>query len=261
MGLGEPILAPDRALPDFADRRRIAKLYVYVSPAAADALLCGRREAVEAVRAMAAKGRRLYAVAGEPEWASGASEFPAHAALLVRLTQTTRLFEGLHFDVEPNALPEWRDPASQPRLAEGALRFYEMARTLAPSTRIDAAVNPIFAAVPVRNGNFMRLLAERVSSVSLMAYRASVSRTIAWASPAVGEIVAAKRPWCMAVLAGDGEPGTSWQCTEPARFLAAMAELRESIERDFPASLCAGLAFQDFNGLARLLDGERHCQR
>ena len=52
---GEPILAPDRALPDFADRRRIATLYVYVSPAAADALLSGRREAVEAVKAMAAQ--------------------------------------------------------------------------------------------------------------------------------------------------------------------------------------------------------------
>jgi len=255
---GEPILAPDRALPDFADRRCIANLYVYVSPAAADALLSERREAVEVVQAIAGKGRRLYAVAGEPEWTRGA-ELPAHAAQLVRLTQSTRLFDGLHFDVEPNALPEWLDTAARSRLAEGALRFYENAGAFAPSTKIDAAVNPIFAAVPVRNGNFMRLLAERVSSVSLMAYRASVARAIEWARPAVGEIVAAKRPWRMAVLAGDGEPGTSWQCAEPARFLAAMAELRERIERNFPASLCAGLAFQDFNGLARLFDGERHC--
>ncbi len=123
---GEPILAPDRAVADFADRQRIAKLYVYVSPAAADALLSGRREAVEAAKAMAAKGRGLYAVAGEPEWTSGVAGLPTHAALLVRLTQTTRLFEGVHFDVEPNALPEWRDPAAQPRLAEGALRCYEI---------------------------------------------------------------------------------------------------------------------------------------
>ncbi len=95
---GEPILAPDRAVADFADRQRIAKLYVYVSPAAADALLSGRREAVEAAKAMAAKGRGLYAVAGEPEWTSGVAGLPTHAALLVRLTQTTRLFEGVHFD-------------------------------------------------------------------------------------------------------------------------------------------------------------------
>jgi hypothetical protein len=254
---GDPILAPDRALPDFAERRRIATLYVYVSPAAADALLSGRREAVEAVEAMAARGRRLYAVAGEPDWAPGDAGFPAHAALLVRLTQTTRLFEGLHFDVEPNALPQWLDPAAQPRLAEHTLRFYERARSLAPSTRIDAAVNPIFAAVPVRNGNFMRLLAERVSSVSLMAYRAGVARAIDWSRPAVAEIVAAKRPWRMGVLAGDGEPGTSWKCATPPRFVAAIAELRQGIEQDFPTSLCTGLAFQDYQGLAGLFDGSR----
>jgi hypothetical protein len=253
---GEPILAPDRALADFADRRRIAFLYVYVSPAAADALLSQRRDAVEAVKAMAAKGRRVYAVAGEPDW-TDAAELPAHAALLVRLTQTNRLFEGLHFDVEPNALPEWREPAAQPRLAERTLRFYERTRSFAPSTKIDAAVNPIFAAVPVRNGNFMRLLAERVSSVSLMAYRANVARAIEWARPAVGEIVAAKRPWRMGVLAGDGEPGTSWKCAEPVRFLAAMAELRKGVEQEFPASRCAGLAFQDYQGLAGLFDGGR----
>jgi hypothetical protein len=258
---GEPILAPDRALAGFADRRRIATLYIYVSPAAADALLSQRREAVEAVRAMAASGRRLYAVAGEPDWTRGVAELPDHAALLVRLAQTTRLFEGLHFDVEPNALPEWREPAAQPRLAEGTLRFYEMARAFAPSLRIDAAVNPVFAAMRVRDGNFMRLLAERVSSVSLMAYRAKVARAIEWSRPAVAEIVAARRPWRMGVLAGDGEPGTSWKCTEPTRFLAAMSELREGVEREFPASLCAGLAFQDYRGLADLFDGARHCSR
>ena len=157
-------------------------------------------------------------------------------------------------------MPEWRDPAAQPRLAEGTLRFYELVRSFAPSTMIDAAVNPIFAAVPVRNGNFMRLLAERVSSVSLMAYRASVARAIEWSRPAVGEIVAAKRPWRMGVLAGDGEPGTSWKCASPARFLAGMAELREGIEQNFPASLCAGLAFQDYDGLAGLFDGARHSE-
>jgi hypothetical protein len=257
---GEPILAPDRALADFADRRRIAKLYVYVSPAAADALLSERREAVETVKAMAANGRGLYAVAGEPEWTSGVAELPAHAALLVRLTQTTRLFEGVHFDVEPNALPEWRDPAAQPRLAEGALRFYELARASASSTKIDAAVNPVFAAVQVRNGNFMHLLAERISSVSLMAYRANVARAIEWSRPAVGAIVAARRPWRMGVLVGDGEPGTSWKGAAPARFLAAMAELRKGVEQQFPASRCAGLAIQDYDGLARLFEGARHSQ-
>ncbi len=247
---GDPILAPDRALPDFAERRRVAVLYVYVSPAAADALLSGRREAVDAVRAMTARGLRLYAVAGEPEWTDAG--LPAHAALLVRLSQTTSLFEGLHFDVEPNALPEWLDPAAQPHLAEHTLQFYERARLLAPSTRIDAAVNPIFAAVPVRNGNFMRLLAERVSSVSLMAYRAKRARAIEWSRPAVAEIVAAKRPWRMGVLVGEGEAGTSWKGASPARFLAGMAELREDVERHFPASLCAGLAFQDYQALAGL---------
>lgn len=258
---GEPILVSDRGLPEFADRRNIAVLFVYVSPAAAEALLSHRGEAVKAVRFMAARGRRLFAVAGEPDWARGVAEIPAHAALLIRLTQTTRLFDGLHFDVEPNALPEWRDPIARPRLAAHTLHFYEMIRAAAPGVDIDAAVNPIFATMTVRDGNFMRQLAERVDSVSLMAYRDSVTRAIDWARPAVREIIAAKRAWRMGVLAGDGEPGTSWKCALPARFIQAMKEFRERLDQDFPSSLCAGFAFQDYQGLVGMYKDVAACSR
>jgi hypothetical protein len=258
---GEPILVPDRALPEFVDRRGIAILFVYVSPSAAEALLSKNVEAVEAVTLMAARGRRLYAVAGEPDWTRGVAELPKHAALLIRLAQTTRLFQGLHFDVEPNALPEWRDAVARPGLAEHTLHFYEMIRAAAPDIEIDAAVNPIFASMTVRNGNFMRLLAERVDSVSLMAYRDSVTRAIEWARPAVREIIAANRAWRMGVLAGDGEPGTSWKCASPARFMQAMKELRERLDQDFPSSRCTGFAFQDYQGLASIFKNEAACSR
>ncbi len=249
---GERVLVPDPDLPGFADRLRISLLLVYVSPAAADALLSGRGEATENVRAMTANGRRVYAVAGEPEWSRGLAAAPEHAALLVRLVRTTSHFAGLHFDVEPNALPEWSDQLSRSRLADGTLRFYDVIRAVAPGVEIDAATNPIFASMTVRNGNFLRQIAERVNSVSLMAYRNSVKKAIDWAEPAARQIAATRRPWRMGVLVGEGEPGTSWKGASASRFAGAVAELRRLLDQQLPSSCDVGLAFQDYDGLAQI---------
>jgi hypothetical protein len=249
---GERVLKPDAELPVFAARHKIGALFVYVSPAAAGDLLSGRREAIEVVRAMSAMGSSVFAVAGEPDWSRGGDDVPAHAALLVRLARTTTLFAGLHFDVEPNALPDWADLRARQTLTAGTLRFYEVLRAAAPQVKIDAAANPIFASLTAGDTRFMRGLAERVSSVSIMAYRNNVSRAVDWAAPAVSQVTAAQRSWRMGVLVGDGEPGTSWQGASAPKFTTAMTELRGRIGEHLASPLYAGLAFQDYDGLSQI---------
>lgn len=241
-------------LVSFADRHRITTLLVYVSPTAARALLAGEAEALASVKAMRGAGRQVYAMAGEPDWARGPSEMPEHAGLLVRLATTTKLFDGLHFDVEPNALPEWRTRDGRAALIEGTLTFYDLLRKAAPNVAIDAAVNPIFAVLPAGPETFMYAIAKRVSSLSIMAYRSRIARALDWATPAVEQIAAAGRPWRMGVLVtpNPSEPGTSWFGTPRATFIASMQELDRQILGLHPKSDYMGLVFEDYDGLLQM---------
>jgi hypothetical protein len=242
-------------MPSFAEQHRLDTLFVYVSPTAADALLSGSKRPVSAVRAMRGQKRRVYAVAGEPDWARGPTDLPQHAALLVRLATTTQLFDGLHFDVEPNALPDWNKLETRPSLISGTLRFFDLLRAAAPNITLDAAANPVFATMHAgSSGNFMNEIAKRTSSISIMSYRSSVLRALDWAAPAVGQVVAAGRPWRMGVLVDDNpsEPGTSWFGTPRDTFIAAMRELDARIVDRFSSSRYAGLIFQDYDGLVQM---------
>ncbi|MGY3483134.1 hypothetical protein ACVW1C_001017 [Bradyrhizobium sp. USDA 4011] len=248
---GDRILSPD-GMTAFADTHGIDTLFVYVSPAAATALLDRNASAVAAVQAMRKGSRRVYAVAGEPDWSFGDHSLPAHAALLVRLAMATRLFDGLHFDVEPNALSEWSVPNSRGALIVGTVKFYAMLRASAPGIMIDAAVNPVFAMLPSGSQTFLEALVHHVNSVSIMAYRASIARSLDWAAPAVMQVTAAKRAWRLGVLvdANPNEPGTSWFGTPREKFVSAMLSLDSLIATRFPNSDYAGLAIESYDGLA-----------
>jgi len=248
------ILIPDD-MTRFADSHGIETLFVYVSPNAAEALLRGERGAEVAVERMRERGRRVYAVAGEPDWARGPATLPRHADLLVRLMSQTSHFDGLHFDVEPNALPDWSKPRERRSLFAGTLKFYDLLRSASPSAAIDAAVNPVFATLATTRGeNFLGEIARRVDSLSIMAYRNNVSRTLEWSRPAVEQAIAKGRDWRIGVLVTDNpdEPGTSWHGVPRKLFDSAMQELDKSLVAQFPSAKYAGLVFEDYDGLTQM---------
>jgi hypothetical protein len=248
---GDRVLSPD-GMTAFANNQRIDTLFVYVSPAGAKALLDGMASAVAAVKAMREGSRRVYAVAGEPDWSLGSDSLPAQAALLVRLAVATPLFDGLHFDMEPNALSDWGFPNSRAALIAGTVKFYAMLRASAPGVVIDAAVSPVFARLPSGSRTFLEALTDHVDSVSIMAYRASIARALDWAAPAVTQVAAAKRTWRLGVLvdANPSEPGTSWFGTPREKFVSVMGSLDSLIATRFPNSGYIGLAIEDYDGLA-----------
>jgi multidrug resistance efflux pump len=251
------ILHPEN-LDAFVTAQNVGTLFLYVTPAAAEALLGNEGSARATLSGLKSRGRRIYAMAGEPDWALGPSSLPRHVELLIRL-QALRppLFDGIHLDVEPNATPDWRDPAGRARSIEGTLRFYDLVRRHAPGIEIDAAVNPIFATLDAAGGNFLVELARRVNSVSIMAYRNRVQPTLAWAAPAVTKLSTTQKPWRMGVQVdpNDPEPNTSWDRSSRPQFETAMIALDRQIREGFPQSRYAGLVFQSFDGLRTLLAG------
>jgi hypothetical protein len=250
------IVQPEH-LQSFATAHNIGTLFLYVTPTTAEALLGDGDAARETVRALRSGQRRIYALAGEPDWALGPISIPRHVDLLIRLQDVRpRLFDGIHLDVEPNAVPDWQEPTARVRLIEGTLRFYDLVRKHAPMISIDAAVNPIFANLTARDGtNFLGQLALRVQSVSIMAYRNRIESTLRWVAPAVAEVSVSRAAWRLGVEVerNDGEPNTSWHRSSRDHFEAAMTDLDGRARKRFPRSGYAGLVFHSFDGMRALL--------
>jgi hypothetical protein len=248
------ILKPEN-LAAFVEAHNFRTLFLYTTPTAAEALLNGDAAVRDAVLSLRST-RRLYAMAGEPDWALGPNAIPEHLGLLVRLQASKpRLFDGIHLDVEPNAVEDWKEPAGKAKLIEGTIKFYDLVRQHTDHP-IDAAVNPVFARLQTMAGdNFLSALARRVHSISLMAYRNRVQSTLAWAAPAV-RMLPSQHPWRMGVEVepNEPEPNTSWNRYSRSDFEAGMVELDREIRQRFKPSGYAGLALHSFDGLRSKMD-------
>lgn len=244
-------------LEAFTRTNGIRTLFLYTTPEAAEALLSGDSTARGNLLALKGAVREIYAMAGEPDWAFGPQKIPEHVDLLLRLQGSTRgLFDGLHLDVEPNAMPEWRDPAGKQRLIEGTLQFYDLVRRRSPEVRIDAAVNPVFSQLrTVGQDNFLSEIGRRVHSASIMAYRNRVQSIIDWATPAMAQFATTHKGWRIGVEvnSNDSEPGTSWSRVPADKFLSAMVELDGRIRQQAFAGNYTSLAIHSFDGMKALL--------
>jgi hypothetical protein len=239
----------------FATAQQIDTLFIYVSPAAGEALLSKNPEAIANLAALHSDGRKIYALGGEPDWVHSGSRLPAQASLLVRLATTTRLFDGLQLDVEPHSMTEWRSPAGRANLINGTLEFFDRLRAAAPGVALDAAVNPIYATTGFGSGSFLSALARRVASLSIMAYRLPAERALDWVVPSVTQAAHAAIPWRMGVLvhSDPAEKGTSWFGASASRFTSAMQQLNAAITSRFAQSGYAGLAIEDYVGLTQII--------
>jgi hypothetical protein len=246
--------SPDGGLAGFARQRAVGLLTVYVPPETAEALLTGAGVAAECAAELRASGIRLAAMAGEPDWAKGPDRLPEHAALVARLGARRGLFDGVHFDVEANALPDWGDPSNRRGLARGLAKFYAVLRTSAPDVAVDAAVNAAYAATPMAaSRSMLDGVLESVGSVSVMAYRAGVERAAAMARPSADAVTRAGRKFRVGVLVGaDPEAGASWSGAPAPRFEAAMRGLDTAFRRPPYGAAYSGLAYHDYDGMVSM---------
>jgi hypothetical protein len=251
------ILAPDD-LASFCERYQFGVLFLYLTPQAADALLSGADNAQRVMASLRSGGRKVYACVGEPDWVIDPVRLPDHLALAARAV-STGLFDGLHLDVEPHALPAWRDSSSRAPLLAGTVKLLDLVRSALSDADVDAAINPSFATVPYRGEPFLTTLARRLTSISIMSYRDSVSETIKRAMPSIREISRLGRRWRLGVLVDPNpdEPGTSWSDRSPSSLEAAMDELDGILRSQFSSYGYSGLAFEGYDGLKLIEQKER----
>lgn len=240
-------------LGEFVSAWGIGTLLLYCSPRTADAILSSDPEPLETLRAFRRMGTRIYVCAGEPDWCRPFRRLPEHAALLARLRrELPELIAGVHFDVEPNALPEWRQTGpSRLAVSSGMLRFYEAVLQQVPKADLDAAANPAFAEEWADSGKLLEGLARRVGTVSLMAYRNRVEAVAEWAAPAVSVLRENGTRWHLGVdvESESFEPHITWFGHSRDEFIAAMLRLNARVRQRGYIGLC----FQSYDGLKAIL--------
>jgi hypothetical protein len=251
------ILAPGD-LASFCERYQFGVLFLYLTPQAGKALLSGTDNAREVVASLRAGGRRVYACVGEPDWVIDPVRLPDHLALAAQAV-SAGLFDGLHLDVEPHSLPAWRDSRSRASLLTGTVELLDLVRSGLPDADIDAAVNPAFAAIPYRGESFLTALTRRLTSISIMSYRNSVSGAISRAVLSIREISRLGRRWRLGVLVDPNpdEPGTSWSARSAPDLEAAMDELDAILRSQFSSLGYSGLVFEGYDGLKLIGQKER----
>ena len=251
------ILAADD-LASFCETHQIGVLFLYLTPQAGEALLSGADSARKTVASLRSGGRRVYACVGEPDWVIDPVRLPDHLALAARAV-SAGLFDGLHLDVEPHALPAWHDASSRAPLLAGTVKLLDLVRSALSDADIDAAVNPAFAALPYRGQSFLTALTRRLTSISIMSYRNSVSGTISRAETSIREVSRLGRPWRLGVLVDPNpdEPGTSWSDRSAPNLEASMDELDAILRSRFSSLGYSGLAFEGYDGLKLIEQKER----
>lgn len=239
----------------FVRTERIDTVLLSVAGPLADQLRGGNPGLLQELKGFRRDGVSLYALTGDPSWC-GSDRLPDSVRTLIDVMKSDdRLFAGLSLDVEPNASPDWHDPAGRQKLIDGTISFFQLVRDGLGRLKLDAAVNPSFAGLKTsKEENFLAALTRRTDSVELMAYRNSPERTLHWAEKAIGVIAGTSRNWRLGVLVHSSrESGTSYFGRDGTSFLSDMVKLDRLARRRDRSRLYRGLAFEDYDGLRLML--------
>jgi hypothetical protein len=240
----------------FAEKHGIDTLFVYVSPEAGRALFKGDNSALANLKEMRGNGRKLYALVGEPEWAWGTTRIPEHAQMALELAANQRIFDGIHFDIEPHSLEEWQISNERIKLMRGLIEFYQLIRNYSQTTVIEATVNPIYAELSISSGNFLEQIMKNVDAISIMAYRKDVRRALDWANPSIQIAEKIDKGWRMALAVDDSGILTSWSNLSSLQLNELVANIQRQIIMNKSYKNYLGLSYQDYDGLKEVF--ERH---
>lgn len=246
-------------LGDFAAVHGISRLALAFREPEREALLGGASSALrDGVQALRSRGIAVVALTGDPEWPRRPRLMPRSLATLIEIQRRHRVFDGLHLDVEPHSLADWRaGGAARTALMVGMIGFVETVRRAAPGWPLEAAVHPQYARLTLPSAaGFMQELIARTDAVALMAYRDDPARQLRFAGPSIDIFERARKPWRLGVLVhADKEKGVSYWGRGRGAVLAAAADLDRLIRtRSGGAPAYRGLMFEHAAGLAAMLE-------
>jgi hypothetical protein len=235
----------------FALRQNFSPMLVHLRKSVRHALLSGDKRLLTILRTPEISGISMLAVAGEPQWAL-TSGIPDAIRELLTIQARYRLFAGLHLDVEPHTLPQWRSSdADREALASGFIRLIELIwRERDPALPLQAALHPKACLQPVRGQDLLGLLAPFLDEVSIMAYRSDPVSQLKQSGLVLARLKQLGLAWRLGVLAPKPEaaPGLAY----PTEGFAL--RLEEALQRVRLYPGCRGVAVENARTAQRTLE-------
>jgi hypothetical protein len=231
----------------------MVSLMLSLSADARASLAAGDAALLRKVRALKSPGLSVMALAGEQDWVtSRESTLPKSLSQILQIQQRHALFDGLHLDIEPQLLSQWRS-GDRAAVAAKYLDLLGRIRSATKGISLEVTTHPNYAEVNVGAQNFLRQIITVVDRVSLMAYRDQPAAAVSFARSAIAIFKQTGCSWRFGVLVNASrEANISYAGTPSGTFQDDMIALDRSL-RDEDAAGYAGLIFEDYRGLRTIL--------
>lgn len=193
---------------------------------------------------------KLIAAVGEPGWVHFQA-MPRSIEMIAEIQQRRRVFDGVHLDIEPQALDEWKGGGRKVLLEQYVSLLSRIRARLPRGTPVEAALHPSYASVFMSDRTAMEAAIDHLDEAVLMVYRSTAQESITWAGRSISVLATRRVPWWFAVKAGGLEPGNilgqhSWNS-----FATEALHLHNDLR--IKSSDYKGLAIHDYRGLRTLI--------
>jgi len=237
----------------FCQSHAISTLMLSMNASTRSSLASGDAGLLDRLGAFKRSGLTLMALGGEQDWLTRKeSTLPTSLQELLQIQSQHAPFDGLHLDIEPQLLPDWK---SGDRTSVGAqyLDLLARIRSAAGKQHLEVTAHPSYAEVDVSGGDLLHEVIKKVDCVALMAYRDQPDAAITFARNALPIFKSTGCSWRFGVLANSSkESGISYAGTSSSTFQADMLTLDGSLRAQGTSGYC-GLIFEDYRGLNTIL--------
>ncbi len=239
---------------DFAARWGFESLFYSVPPVDRASLYGGARDALAAMAMLRADGRRLFAVAGDPQWCLTGSNMPDAITQLIAFSARYPILDGICLDVEPQGLQQWQEYRTV--LLEGYEQFLSTVRAhlhmAHHPTTLYATVIPAYNNVQIQSENALEVLSRSVDGLVLMAYRSQPDQALNVSRRSLSVLEQVGKPWWFGVTVGEhAKPGIGYAQAGRNVFLQDTIFLSDTLSSHQGYT---GLAIHDYLGLRHLLE-------
>jgi hypothetical protein len=191
------------------------------------------------------QGVHLDALGGDPSWA----QQPECAGAWAREVAAAGLFERLHVDIEPQALPQWQ--SDQGRLTRGLLSAIDQTR--AAGLPVEADIPYLYWRIPTGDGIPLDVAILRlITGITIMAYQDTATKVLAVSTEELAHAAQLGKYARIGVNVGPpggDAPSSSFWGQPPATILNDAAAISRS---GTSWASFAGIAWHDSESLAQL---------
>jgi hypothetical protein len=212
------------------------------------------------------RGIEVYALAGNPQWLEDdyREEVAARIESIVEFNARSQRggggFAGIKLDVEPHALPEWKDERRRQALAWDYLDMLDYVRALmgpaGADLRLAADVSYRYADVPVGQGDgtLVDAVCDRVDEFTIMAYLTDPQQVVAVCTPL---LEAAAERGVEVEVGVETTPGEAQSVTFAGRSPSELVLALDSIyEQLMGFGNFTGFAIHDYESYSRLTEAD-----